>query len=485
MNAYFDMEYIPTIGLEIHAELKTKSKMFCSCANNPDEKKPNVNVCPICLGHPGTLPVANESAIKSVLRLGVAIGGTLAETSNFDRKSYFYPDLPKGYQISQYDHPLVLGGELAGVKITRVHLEEDTGRLLHEIPNDLQNDKSTFIDFNRAGVPLMELVTEPVIRSGEETLIFAKELQQLLRYLGISDADMEKGQMRVEVNISLRKSESDAFGTKVEVKNLNSFRSAAGAVEFEIKRQSEILERGEAIIQETRGWNDAKCETVSQRSKESAHDYRYFPEPDLPPLIFSEEYLNEIKNSLPELPTDKRERFMREFGLSLEQAIEATDDIAIANFFEESASELKLKSSNPNFDMLFNYLSSDLKGLMKTEKKSISEIRITPANFAHLIFLIEQKISSRMAKDLILKMHDSGNGPETIISEEGLEFMDDDDALLRVVHEIIEANPGPVSDFKKGKTNALQFLVGQAMAKTKGQANPEKLRALFEGHLTN
>lgn len=480
------MRYIPVIGLEVHAELKTKSKMFCLCENNPDEKRPNKNTCPICLAHPGTLPTINKQAVDAVICFGLAIGGKIAKESNFDRKSYFYPDLPKGYQISQYDHPFVFGGVLADISVKRVHLEEDTGKLLHDIPGVSTKKPTTFVDFNRAGVPLMELVTEPSVETADQALTFARELQRVLRYLGISDADMEKGQMRIEVNISLRPENIKEFGTKVEVKNINSFKAVAGAIDYEIDRQTKILDRGEKVIQETRGWDDTKNITVSQRSKESAHDYRYFPEPDLPPLTFSDEYINVLKQSLPELPGAKKERFMKEYGLTLMQAEELIDDISFANYFEESVSELLEKTDEPNIILLFNYLSSDMKGILKAERKGISDMKIPPEHFAHLITLIQGgKISSRMAKDLLLKMHDSGEDPETIISSEGMEFMDDDDALLTIIHDIIKKNEKAVSDYKKGKPTAIQFLVGQAMGKTKGQGNPEKLRTLFEKHLNS
>ena len=282
-------DYQPTIGLEVHAELKTRTKMFCDSLNDPDEKHPNVNVCPVCLAHPGTLPVANKQAIEHVIKVGLALGGKINETTKFDRKNYFYPDLPKGYQISQYDKPLVEGGELKKIRIRRVHLEEDTGTLVHA-------DGGSLVDYNRSGVPLMELVTEPDFRSADEVADFARELQLILRYLGVSDADMEKGQMRIEANVSLN------MGTYVELKNINSFRAVHDAVEFELKRQQEALEQGETLVKETRGWDEAKRKTISQRSKEEAHDYRYFPEPDLPPFetgVFDPEALRE---SLPELP---------------------------------------------------------------------------------------------------------------------------------------------------------------------------------------
>ena len=303
--------YTPTIGLEIHAELKTRTKMFCDSKNDPDETRPNVNVCPICMGHPGTLPVINKEAVRSVIRVGYAVGGKIADYSEFDRKNYFYPDIPKGYQISQYKFPLVSGGNLGDVELTRVHLEEDTASSGHD-----EGDYS-LVDFNRAGVPLMELVTEPVIHSAEEAGNFARELQLLLRYLGVSDANMEKGEMRVEANISVS-DDPKKFGTKVEVKNLNSFKAVEKAIEYEVKRHIEALEKGEKIIQETRGWDEDKGKTFSQRQKEDSHDYRYFPDPGLPKLKISEiEEFSEknIEASLPELPWAKRARYAKDFGL--------------------------------------------------------------------------------------------------------------------------------------------------------------------------
>ena len=314
-------DFKPTIGLEIHAELKTRTKMFCGCLNDPLERHPNQNVCPVCLGHPGTLPAANKEAIRHILRLGTALGASVAEDSRFDRKNYFYPDLPKGYQISQYQYPLVKAGVLElpfsgkKVRITRVHLEEDAARSVHDT-----KQKATLVDFNRSGVPLMELVTEPDMTSASQAREFAEELQLILRYLGISDADMEKGQMRVEANISV--SADSKLGTKVEVKNINSFRSVGRAIDFEIARQSGLLEKGEKVKQETRGWDDTEEKTVGQRSKEEAHDYRYFPEPDLPPLKLSEipEFSPEIlKAELPELPSQKRMRFRKEYGVDGEK----------------------------------------------------------------------------------------------------------------------------------------------------------------------
>ncbi len=469
------MNYQPTIGLEIHTELKTRAKMFCGCLNDPEEKHPNINICPICLAHPGTLPVINNKAVEAVLKLGLTLNSKIPETSKFDRKNYFYPDLPKGYQISQYDKPLVLGGELNGVKITRIHLEEDTGRLVHSA-----DGKSSLVDFNRAGIPLMELVTEPDLKNGEQTVKFAKELQLIMRYLGISDADMEKGQMRVEVNISL--GEDGQRGTKVEIKNLNSFRAVGESIDYEIERQSEILDKGEKIKQETRGWDDIKKKTVSQRSKEEARDYRYFPEPDLPPLDLTKFNLEELKVSIPELPEQKRERFIKEYNLTPNQTEILIEDQDLSNYFEESSSELlEEEKEKRGVELLFNYLTSDLKGLMNEQKLSIKELNITPENFADLIVLISKdEISSRSAKDILKEMFLTGLDPRLIIQDKGLTKISDNAIIEQIIGEIIKENPKAVEDYRKGKENALQFLIGQAMAKLKGRGNPDTLKNLFK-----
>jgi len=491
--------YIPTIGLEIHAELKTKTKMFCDSPNNPEENHPNVNVCPVCLGHPGTLPTINKEAVKSVIRVGVALGGEINPQTKFDRKNYFYPDLPKGYQISQYDQPLVLGGSLNGVTLTRIHLEEDTGRLLHSASSKAQSVNNSneerfaisakplasYVDFNRAGVPLMELVTEPDIKSAEEAVNFARELQLILRYLDVSSADMEKGQMRVEVNISLGKWVKGVWkqGTKVEVKNLNSFGAVAGCVAYEIKRQAEVMKIGK-LSQETRGWDDAKKETVSQRSKEEAHDYRYFPEPDLPPFETASLGLEKLKDSIPELPAAKRERFKKEYDLEGAKLESLIIDQRLAEFFEEAVSELKTFNPDANPQTLLNYLSSDLVGLMKENEVNFDDIKIKPEALAHLAFLIDQgKILSRGAKDILRKMFESGVDPEDILNAEGLHIVSDQSELEKVVVEIIAENPAAVADFKKGKTASVQFLIGKAMSKLKGKGDPGILRDLFERHL--
>lgn len=480
--------YEPTIGLEIHTELKTKTKMFCGCLNDPEEKHPNVNICPVCTGQPGALPTINKKAIESVLKLGMALNARLAETSKFDRKNYFYPDLPKGYQISQFDQPLVMGGELNGVRITRIHLEEDTARLAHAVDNDY-----SLVDFNRASVPLMELVTEPDIKSGEEAVKFAKELQLILRHLGISNADMEKGQMRVEVNISLCKNTDECglengstqMGTKVEIKNLNSFKVVGDAVKYEIERQSELLEKDEKIIQETRGWDDIKKCTFSQRLKEESHDYRYFPEPDLPSMDLKSSAggfdLEALRIEIPELPVDKRKRFMEEYGLSESQADGLVEERKMAKFFEESVSEFDAEEKTKEIQLVFNYLVSDLRGLMVEQKITFDELKITPENFADLIVLISKgDLSSRMAKDILKEMSLTGLDPNKIIEQGGLKQISREDELKPILEEIIKENSEAVTNYKNGKETALQFLIGQAMAKLKGKGNPEALKKILK-----
>ncbi len=468
-------KYKATIGLEIHAELKTATKMFCDSKNDPFESKANEHVCPICMGHPGTLPVINKKAVESVLRVGVALGSELADFTEFDRKNYFYPDIPKGYQLSQYKYPLVKGGELGGVKITRVHLEEDTASSTHD------DGDYSLVDFNRAGVPLMELVTEPVIHSAEEVGNFGRELQLLLRTLGVSEANMEKGEMRLEVNVSI--SDTDKLGTKVEVKNIGSFKAAEKATEYEIARHIEVLESGGKIEQETRGWDDNKGKTISQRKKEDSHDYRYFPDPDLPKLKISEipEFsFEKLKASLPELPWEKRKRYTN-LGLKTTDVYIYVTIPEVGAFFEAVAKALGDKKESVL--LASNYISSDLLGLIKKKhgegkEKEISNLPFGPGEFSKLITIIEKKtVSSRGAKDVLAIMFEKGGDAEKIANETGLVQKSDEGAIKKMAEELIAENPKAVDEYKAGKAASLMFLVGQGMKKSKGSANPEVLKS--------
>ena len=477
-------EYVPTIGLEIHAELKTQTKMFCRSKNDADEKRPNVNICPVCMAHPGTLPVINREAVRSVLRVGVALGSNLADYTEFDRKNYLYPDLPKGYQLSQFEYPLVSKGELAGVAITRVHLEEDTASSMHE------EGVGTTIDYNRAGVPLMELVTEPVIHSAEEAGKFARELQLLLRTLGVSEANMEKGEMRVEANISVSK--DGTLGTKVEVKNLNSFNTMERAVRYEIKRQIALLEKGESVQQQTLGWDENKQATFPQRSKEGSADYRYFPDPDLPSLKLSElpEFSRDgLQKSLPELPANRKGRYIS-LGVKSEDADAYVRDLGLGTFFEDVIAGWEKQPEK--VVAASNYIANDLVKLIRDsqaveprdiEKRDTevqSEISISAQNFKKIIDMVsEKKISSRSAKDLLAECVKTNAEPEVLAKERGLFQVSSEAALEATVADVIEKNPTVVADFKAGKEAALEYLLGQSMKALRGAGDPETLRRLL------
>jgi aspartyl-tRNA(Asn)/glutamyl-tRNA(Gln) amidotransferase subunit B len=463
-------KYKATIGLEIHAEMKTETKMFCACLNNTDEGKPNVNICPVCTGQPGTLPVINKQAVKNVLKMGIALGAKLADFTEWDRKNYFYPDIPKGYQISQYKYPLITGGKLNGINITRVHLEEDTAKSSHD-----QGDFS-LVDFNRAGVPLMELVTEPELHSGKETADFARELQLLLQYLGVGDANMEKGEMRIEANISV--SDTDKLGTKTEVKNINSFKAVERAVAYEIERQIQVIESGGKVVQETRGWNEDKQATFSQRLKEDSHDYRYFPDPDLPKLKISEipEFAEEVlKKELPELPWEKRGRYEKDYGIKAVDVEIFVRPGIISAFFEKVCQDFT--GDRNLIKLASNYIISDLLGLMKGGENLG---KIEDRNFAALIKMAaEAKISSRGAKDILKIMFENGGEPDRIAEEKGLLQKSDMGELEKIAEQIIIDNPKVVADYKAGKEVALMSLVGQGMKATKGSANPQVLKEVF------
>lgn len=476
------MEYKVTIGLEIHAELKTKTKMFCDSKNDTDEINPNVNICPICMGYPGTLPTINKEAIRNVLRVGLAVQGRLAEHAEFDRKNYFYPDIPKGYQISQYEHPLVSGGVLNGVALTRIHLEEDTARSTHGSGSG--NESKSLVDFNRAGIPLMELVTEPVITSGKEAADFARELQLLLQYLRAGDANMEKGEMRVEANISLSKDDSK-FGTKVEIKNLNSFKSVEKAIGYEILRQSKLLDSGENVVQETRGWNETKNQTFSQRTKEESHDYRYFKDPDL--LGFNRGDISDLsddvlKDTIPELPWQKRQRYKKNYEIS-------NDDIETfiklpewADFFEETVKDI---TDTSLIKKISNYITSDLFGLTKKEKLTPKELKFTAKSFTTLIKLIaDGTLSSRNGKNILAILYKNGGEPMELAEKEGYLLSINEASLKEIVKEVINEHSDVVNEYKIGKQSVLQYLIGQCIKKSKGTANPEALKKLLIEEIT-
>lgn len=454
--------YYPTIGLEIHAELSTKSGMFCSCENNTDEDTPNKNVCPVCTAQPGALPTINREAVRRMVMIGLAVGGQVADYTEFDRKNYFYPDIPKGYQISQYKYPIVSGGELAGVKLTRIHLEEDTGTSLH-------TPAGTLVNYNRAGTPLMELVTEPVIHDSETAMRFAKELQLLLRTLGVAGANMEKGEMRVEVNVSVS-DDPEKFGTKVEVKNINSFSAAGKAIDFELDRMIGLIEAGkkDEIVQETRGWDDGKQSTFSQRKKESAHDYRYFPDPDLPKLMLHNMFdLEGMKAELPELPWNKRERYRANFGIKDEDIESYVTDPMLGNYFEAVVSELGDKDAVKTAS---NYITSDLLGILKNNPDA--EMPDAKA-FAKLIMLAHAgTLGSRAAKDILAVMTQQSIDPEEYAQANNLMQQNDTEALKAVAQTVLDANPEKVAEYKAGKEALLMFFVGQVMKETKGAANP-------------
>jgi aspartyl-tRNA(Asn)/glutamyl-tRNA(Gln) amidotransferase subunit B len=486
------MKYIPTIGLEIHAELKTASKMFCSCPNNPDEERPNTNVCPICLGHPGTLPVLNKEAIRNVIKVGLAVDGSIADFTEWDRKNYFYPDIPKGYQISQYKYPLVSGGSLGGVALERIHLEEDTAQSTHDA------HENSLVNFNRSGVPLMELVTKPVIHDADTAMSFAKELQLLLRALGAGEANMEKGEMRVEANISIA-SEADTaagkFGTKTEVKNLNSFRSVGRAIAYEVERQAKVLESGGKVSQETRGWDDAAQETFSQRSKESSHDYRYFPDPDIPKLKISEitEFSADVlRSQLPELPWAKRDRYKNIYKMTDKEVAVLVEDPLLSKYFESTLGALPssapagapARADEKHVRTLVNYLLTDYVALLREKfGTAFSETdlsTISPARFAELVTMIVAKdVSSAGAKELLRMLMTETASPKELAKKHGLIQSSDASSIAPTVDKIIADNAKAVAEYKAGKTASLQFLLGQAMKATKGSANPEILRKLF------
>lgn len=475
------MSYEPVIGIEVHVELATASKVYCGCAVTFGAA-PNSQVCPVCLGMPGTLPVINRRAVEFAIRAALALNCTIQRETKFDRKQYHYPDLPKGYQISQYDQPIGRDGWLEidtpngskRIGIRRVHLEEDTGKLAH------QDDGSSLIDFNRAGVPLIEIVSEPDIRSAEEARAYAMKLRTILKYTGVSDVRMAEGSMRCELNLSLRPAGSETFGTLVEVKNIGSFRGLFRAAEFEIARQTALLTSGQAVVRETRGWDESKGETVSQRSKEEAQDYRYFPEPDLVPLTIDPAWVEEIRGQLPELPDAKRARLVSANGLSDIDAARIVNSQGLSVFYDRAV------AAGADAKAVANWVTGELTRLLNAdgvdvEEVGVEDLKLKPESLADMFNLMNKgTISSKIAKTVFEEMYRSGKAPEQVVREQGLVQMSNEDELLTIAAQVVADNPKPVADYRGGKVAVIGFLVGQMMKATRGRANPELAARLLK-----
>ena len=464
------------IGLEIHIQLMTKAKIFCQCSTGYIGKEPNTNTCPVCLGLPGSLPVLNKKVLEFAVRTSVALNCKINQVSRFHRKNYFYPDLPKAYQISQYDTPLGINGymeislpestEKRKIRITRVHIEEDAGKLVHE--GDITSSSYSLADYNRCGIPLAEIVTEPDFRSPEEAQIFLVKLRSIVQHLGVCDGNMEEGSMRCDANISLRDAKTGALGIKVEIKNINSFKAVKKALQFEVDRQKKLLAEGEKIMQETRHWDESKFITVSMRSKEEAHDYRYFPEPDLLPLKVDLKMINEIRKNLPELPEARRKRFIKDYQIPEYDAEILTSSKALGDYYERAASLYTDKK------VLSNWIMGELLRNLNEEKKEIEYSPISSENLVGMLNLIDERvISIKMAKDVFEKMFKTGKGASQIVKESGDTQITDENELIKIVDKVINENPKSVEDFNQGKEKALNFLVGQVMRYTKGRAKPD------------
>lgn len=474
------MAYEAVIGLEVHVELKTDTKIFCSCTT-AFGGDPNTHVCPVCLGLPGTLPVLNRQVVHHAVLAGLATDCEIAHFSKFDRKNYFYPDMTKAYQISQYDMPICTGGhldvEVDGTPkrfgITRIHMEEDAGKLIHQ-GQTITTSSGSLADYNRAGVPLIEIVSEPDMRSAADARAYLEELRAIITYIGVSDAKMEEGSMRCDVNISLRPVGQEAFGTRAEIKNLNSLRAVERAIEYEFNRQEDLLLDGKAVIQETRTWDDGKGKTFSLRSKEEADDYRYFPEPDLPPLVIEPDYIERLRAELPVLPRVYRERFEKEAGLSATDAQIITADQAMAQFFE--AAWQMYGKAQP----VANWLLGDVMAMLNTEGIGLRASTFTPERLVEMLRLIDDgSISGKIAKDVFVTVFQEDKDPKTVVEEKGLKQISDTSVLDQLIQETLEANPQSVADYRAGKKKALGFLVGQMMKATKGQANPGMVNELL------
>ncbi len=469
------MDYAPTFGIETHAQLLTASKMFCSCGTDYAARPPNSLVCPVCLGMPGSLPVINRRAVEYVIRTGLALNCRIAGFSRFDRKNYHYPDLPKGYQISQYDLPLCRDGWLQDVRIHDVHLEEDTGKLIH-VPGQSR------VDFNRSGIPLMEIVSEPDLVSLDEVREYVLRLRRLLRYLDVSSGNMEDGAMRFEANVSLHPAGSSEKGTRVEVKNLNSFRALLRSLEYEIRRQEEVLRSGGTVERETRGWDDVRGVTFAQRSKETADDYRYFPEPDLPPLRITPEWVQEIRAAMPELPDERYARFTAQYGLSDYDARLLVDERPVADYFEHAVAAGQSRGVAPK--AIANWVAGELFHLLHDGHLEISATHVTPEHLVELVVLLQAgRVTTSTARHVLGIMFETGKGAAEVVADEGLEQISDAGRLGIIVDEVIAAHADVVAQYKSGKGTVLRFLVGQVMKATQGKADPHLVAGLLRQKL--
>ncbi len=485
------IDYEVVIGVEVHAHLLTRSKMFCSCPADYFGAAPNSHVCPVCLGMPGVLPVINRRAVELTIMTGLALNCQVPPLARFDRKNYPYPDLMKGYQISQYDQPLCkdgwleieVNGQRKRVRINRVHLEEDTARLVHVTTPE--GESYSLVDVNRSGIPLMEIVSEPDLRSAEEARAYLTKLRQVLRWIGASRANMEEGNMRCEANVSVRPRGSEALGAKVELKNINSFKHVYEAIRYEVQRQISVLQAGGRVVQETRGWREDLGQTVPQRSKEYAHDYRYFPEPDLPPLVVSPEWVEEIRRRMPELPDARRQRLQDYYGLSEYDARLLTESRAKADLFEGALSHFPPDSRRARAKTAANWVNSELAGLLNARDLEWEDCPLGPAALAELLDLLEEgTINTSTAKVVLEESLSSGYSPKAIVEEKGLAQIGAREELAQIVQAVLEANPKAVADYRSGKEGAIQFLVGQVMRQTRGRANPEAVRELLKEHLS-
>ncbi len=487
------MEWEPVIGLEVHAQLLTKSKMFCTCPANYQDSPPNSTVCPVCLAMPGVLPVINQQAVEFVIMTGLALNCSIAENVEFDRKSYSYPDLMKGYQISQWENPISYDGWLTverdGVQqkigVTRAHLEEDVAKLQHS--RDGAGEGYALMDVNRAGVPLMEVVGEPDLRTADEAREYMTKLRSILRYIGVSTADMDQGSFRCDANVSVRPKGSTEYGTKVEVKNMNSFRSVHDSIEYEIERQIKLLEGGGRVEQETRGWDENREVTVSQRSKEYANDYRYLPEPDLPPVLISREWVGELQSKMPEMPVDRLARFQNEYNLSEYDASLLVSAKSTADFFEDAVKSRALDGDAvaKRAKSLANLVNSELARLLNQSDIEVTDSKVTSDGLAELVDLLDARtISSTQGKEVLEAMFNTGDAPSKVVEAKGLSQLTDSGAILPAVQEALASNPQAVEDYLNGKETAVKFLVGQVMKISKGKADPAMVNTLLEEQLS-